>query len=164
MEASFSTVTVREYPMTLGDNPCVHIGPPVSIGWEYLEFQPTAMNDYESDRPQVRNGKDMYLQSEDRIRILMAVGVTKDDQTEAMEEVRIAQQQRIESKIEILTIMAQESMASNDAKGGKFMAKEVKKGVAKGFVSARLAVRNARKFSFIGKQMAKGPKPSPVVC
>jgi hypothetical protein len=32
---SFSTVEIRDYRMTVGDNPGGKIGPPVSLGWKH---------------------------------------------------------------------------------------------------------------------------------
>lgn len=34
-EVRFSTVSVREYPIELGDNPSGESGPPITIGWEH---------------------------------------------------------------------------------------------------------------------------------
>lgn len=33
----FSTVHVREYKVTIGDNPCCSYGPPLSLDWEYID-------------------------------------------------------------------------------------------------------------------------------
>mmetsp|Transcript_1340 Transcript_1340/g.3354 ORF Transcript_1340/g.3354 Transcript_1340/m.3354 type:complete len:256 (+) Transcript_1340:263-1030(+) len=44
---SFHQVTVREYDMVLGDHPNCSYGPPVSLGWHYLEYEPLDVNEYE---------------------------------------------------------------------------------------------------------------------
>lgn len=44
---SFGQVIVREYDMVLGDHPSCSFGPPVSLGWHYLEYDPLDVNEYE---------------------------------------------------------------------------------------------------------------------
>ena len=44
---SFGSVTVREYAMVLGDHPDCSYGPPVTLGWDYLEFKPLPVDEYE---------------------------------------------------------------------------------------------------------------------
>ena len=44
---SFHRVVVREYDMILGDHPNCSYGPPVSLGWHYLEYEPVDVNEYE---------------------------------------------------------------------------------------------------------------------
>eukprot|EP00562_Extubocellulus_spinifer_P017495 CAMPEP_0178605256 /NCGR_PEP_ID=MMETSP0697-20121206/36472_1 /TAXON_ID=265572 /ORGANISM="Extubocellulus spinifer, Strain CCMP396" /LENGTH=566 /DNA_ID=CAMNT_0020243665 /DNA_START=88 /DNA_END=1789 /DNA_ORIENTATION=+ len=52
----FSTIEVREYSRTLGDNPAVTSGPPVTIEWEYNSATRTviAVDEYESSKPPPR--------------------------------------------------------------------------------------------------------------
>lgn len=47
----FGRVTVRDYAMTLGDNPCVRRGHPVCLGWRYDEFAPIPVDEFEGNRP-----------------------------------------------------------------------------------------------------------------
>lgn len=44
---AFREVTVREYDMTLGDHPNCSYGPPVSLGWRYVEYAPLGVDEYE---------------------------------------------------------------------------------------------------------------------
>ena len=44
---SFHQVTIREYDMVLGDHPNCSYGPPVSLGWHYMEYEPLDVNEYE---------------------------------------------------------------------------------------------------------------------
>lgn len=47
----FGTITIREYPMVLGDHPNVSYGPPVTLGWDYDEYEPLSMDLYERCHP-----------------------------------------------------------------------------------------------------------------
>jgi hypothetical protein len=44
---SFGLIQVREYNRVVGDNPTVRVGPPMSIGWEFLQKQAVSVDDYE---------------------------------------------------------------------------------------------------------------------
>jgi len=44
---TFGTVTIRDYEMTLGDHPDCSYGPPVQLGWNYLEYCPLDVDEYE---------------------------------------------------------------------------------------------------------------------
>jgi hypothetical protein len=60
---SFSHLEIREYEITLGDNPGGHQGPPVSLGWEYDErrTQVVPLDHYEETRPPRRSRVEMYM-------------------------------------------------------------------------------------------------------
>ena len=44
---AFKEVTVRDYAMVLGDHPNCSFGPPVTLGWRYLEYEPLEVDEYE---------------------------------------------------------------------------------------------------------------------
>jgi len=44
---SFHQIIVRDYDMILGDHPNCSFGPPVTLGWHYLEYEPLDLNEYE---------------------------------------------------------------------------------------------------------------------
>lgn len=46
----FKSIQVREYERILGDNPSTRDGPPISIGWAYIEHDPLDLTQYESKR------------------------------------------------------------------------------------------------------------------
>lgn len=47
---SFQNVTVRQYDVTIGDNPSVSYGTPVSLDWNYSEGVSLDLNEFESNR------------------------------------------------------------------------------------------------------------------
>jgi hypothetical protein len=44
---SFGLIQVREYDCVVGDNPTVRAGPPMSIGWEFVQKRDVPLDDYE---------------------------------------------------------------------------------------------------------------------
>lgn len=44
---SFGLIQVREYNRVVGDNPAGLVGPPMSIGWEFIQKQAVPVDDYE---------------------------------------------------------------------------------------------------------------------
>ena len=48
---SFGLIQVREYNRVVGDNPTVRAGPPMSIGWEFVQKQDVPVDDYEKLKP-----------------------------------------------------------------------------------------------------------------
>jgi hypothetical protein len=47
---SFKTIEVREYERVLGDHPNTTHGPPMSIGWAFVEHDAIDVDDYEATR------------------------------------------------------------------------------------------------------------------
>ena len=73
-QVSFHEVTVREYEMILGDNPCPSFGPPVSLGWNYQEYQPLDVNRYEYHHSKRRTLQQLGLNHARRKEILFKNG------------------------------------------------------------------------------------------
>ena len=46
----FGSIQIREYERIVGDHPDVKVGPPLGIGWNYVEHEPVDVNSYESSR------------------------------------------------------------------------------------------------------------------
>lgn len=57
----FGTVQIRSYVQTIGDNPSVSYGPPISLDWEYEEHQDVQLDDYELARGPKRTLRQMVL-------------------------------------------------------------------------------------------------------
>ncbi|CAB9516920.1 expressed unknown protein [Seminavis robusta] len=48
---SFGSIQIREYNRVVGDHPDVQVGPPISIGWDFVEHESKSLDTYEADRP-----------------------------------------------------------------------------------------------------------------
>jgi len=71
--ASFSTLEIREYPTTLGDNPGGVQGPPISLDWNYSErkTQIIALEDYEKARLPRRKVSELRMNANMRTWMLL---------------------------------------------------------------------------------------------
>jgi len=47
---SFGDIRIRKYDQTVGDNPCVSFGAPITLDWTYQEVEPIPVEDYEDRR------------------------------------------------------------------------------------------------------------------
>ena len=61
--ASFTTIEIRQYDITLGANPGGFEGPPISLDWQHDEAKTirTSLDEYERNRPPRRDENEMYL-------------------------------------------------------------------------------------------------------
>ncbi|KAL7529503.1 hypothetical protein ACHAWF_003004 [Thalassiosira exigua] len=78
-KVQFGTVLVRKYDMILGDHPSCSYGPPVTIDWDYLEYKPLNVNDYEFHHPPRRNMREMGMNYYYRKGLLSRAGFTDLD-------------------------------------------------------------------------------------
>jgi hypothetical protein len=69
-QVSFQNITIREYDQTLGDSPSCSYGPPIQLDWKYVELLPIQIDDYEANRPERRNLRQMGLNYYHRCNIL----------------------------------------------------------------------------------------------
>lgn len=71
--ASFSTLEIRSYDITIGDNPGGSHGAPLSLGWDYNPDNTVKVDleTYEKTRPQRRARSEMYMPSSIRMFLLM---------------------------------------------------------------------------------------------
>eukprot|EP00816_Leptocylindrus_hargravesii_P008252 CAMPEP_0196808288 /NCGR_PEP_ID=MMETSP1362-20130617/8279_1 /TAXON_ID=163516 /ORGANISM="Leptocylindrus danicus, Strain CCMP1856" /LENGTH=645 /DNA_ID=CAMNT_0042182573 /DNA_START=74 /DNA_END=2011 /DNA_ORIENTATION=+ len=95
---SFSSTSIREYPVTLGDHPSCSHGPPLSLGWEYFEDEHTLpLDQYEKTRQGSRKKHwyELLLSGSDRKNILVdVVGADANEIEEAIEGVQRVQMER----------------------------------------------------------------------
>jgi hypothetical protein len=97
----FTSVQIRSFDRIVGDHPDVRNGPPLSIGWEYVQDAPLGLDDYESYKAELlkRSNKPFMfglrrLSSERRNIVLGTFGVTPEEIKKAEAEVRRVQKQR----------------------------------------------------------------------
>jgi hypothetical protein len=90
----FSTIEVREYPITIGDSLCVSKGVPHTIEWDYLQDQTLKVNVdlYERNRPNSlrRQGESLILDSWTREKRLRSMGYTTQELLDAIHAREIA--------------------------------------------------------------------------
>ena len=96
---SFSCVDVREYDVTLGDNPACSAGPPISLGWEYKNEIRQDLRAFEAKRYIARRKKkkELRLSSNMRKRLLKELGFSSDQIHFATLRSIRTQNQRLES-------------------------------------------------------------------
>lgn len=95
---SFSNLQIREYDVTLGDNPSCSYGPPVSLGWDYSDTEVVPLEKYERARSNKfprRKPRQLVLSYNVRKYLLLkTAGYTKAELREAMEEVKRIKHER----------------------------------------------------------------------
>uniref|UniRef100_A0A7S2Q2P1 Uncharacterized protein n=1 Tax=Skeletonema marinoi TaxID=267567 RepID=A0A7S2Q2P1_9STRA len=84
----FGDVFVRDYEMILGDNPCVTYGPPVTLDWDYVEFNPLPVDEYEFHHPPRRTIREMGMNYYRRKELLTLAGHSEEELKMAKKEVK----------------------------------------------------------------------------
>eukprot|EP00529_Nitzschia_sp_RCC80_P035665 CAMPEP_0113482596 /NCGR_PEP_ID=MMETSP0014_2-20120614/23001_1 /TAXON_ID=2857 /ORGANISM="Nitzschia sp." /LENGTH=176 /DNA_ID=CAMNT_0000376119 /DNA_START=127 /DNA_END=657 /DNA_ORIENTATION=- /assembly_acc=CAM_ASM_000159 len=93
----FESLTIREYPVILGDNPNVSSGAPLSLGWEYTEQPRRNIDMYEYTRKERRSRKHLAIPVEVRGQILLKMGYSIEELAMATMESDEIKRQRAES-------------------------------------------------------------------
>jgi len=83
----FGDVCVRDYEMILGDNPCVTYGPPVTIDWDYVEYNPIPVDEYEFQHFPRRSLREMGMNYYRRKNLLALAGHSEEELKMAKKEV-----------------------------------------------------------------------------
>ena len=95
---SFSRIGVREYPLTLGDHPCVSCGPPTTLDWNFNELQEIELDDYEKNRLPRRKPRQMVMNYHERREILEQAGHTEQEIRAAKRQAEKGKRQRNNTK------------------------------------------------------------------
>jgi hypothetical protein len=83
----FHEVLIRNYEQTIGDNPSVSYGPPISLDWDYEEAVPISLDEYEKNRGPRRNTRQMMLNYYNRKNLLTwRCGATEEQMKAAEQE------------------------------------------------------------------------------
>lgn len=84
---SFHSVHIREFPIVLGCNPATTSGPPVEISWDYLQFNPISIDQYERQRSGYRRGRrELCMPENYRIDLLRRSGFSAQNMVTAARE------------------------------------------------------------------------------
>lgn len=95
----FSEITIREYPMELGDHPSCSHGAPVQIGWEPQSVSKRDLDLYEFVRGETRNRKELAIPVQRRAQLLFAAGYTLEQIGDATMEVLTTKKLRRKTKM-----------------------------------------------------------------
>lgn len=92
---TFDKISFREFAQTIGDNPSVSYGTPVSLDWDYEDTIQTTVGDYELERPPRRKMRNMILNYYHRKNLLTHVcGFSEAEVKEAAKEANKIKGQR----------------------------------------------------------------------
>ena len=96
LSVSFHNVRIREYPMTIGDNPAVSSGVAVTMDWDPLEqgSQVVEVDEYEDSRPERRAMGQMRIPPHERREILRRSGHSMKEMQRGLKASNIAKRQR----------------------------------------------------------------------
>jgi hypothetical protein len=94
----FSTVEIREYPIQIGDNPSVTRGVPITIGWDHCSSYKLNLDDFELVRPARRLKLQLKMESLDRIRMLKAMGYSRQDIQQEVRKVNVDRGRRLRTR------------------------------------------------------------------
>jgi len=110
---SFHKVEVRNYDVTVGDNPAVTTGPPVSLDWTYFpEHEVKHVEEYEAERAMRKKKDELRIGRAEREARLKAEGYTEVDMIRAIHEAEEAQKRRNET-VRTLHAMEGELLVEN---------------------------------------------------
>ena len=79
-KVQFSTIEIRQYSITVGDNPGGRCGPPISLDWNYFNTSKMNLSNYENCRGPRRNKSELYIPSKERMwTLLKDVGCSMEE-------------------------------------------------------------------------------------
>ena len=93
---TYNSVSIREYPMVPGDNPCVSRGVPLSIDWEH-QWEGTFLLDIYEARKTPRSQLEMIVPAEVRSQLLRQNGHAWKDIQSSTKNASITRRQRIKT-------------------------------------------------------------------
>ncbi|KAL3906072.1 MAG: hypothetical protein SGARI_004168 [Bacillariaceae sp.] len=100
----FGFVTIRNYDVTMGDNPAVTCGPPISLNWTFDQIPALPVRDFEAFRaanPRAVDAHCLMITADNRRDMLKRVGFT--DAQIANNEKRVAKIQKQRARTRVST-------------------------------------------------------------
>lgn len=93
---SFSSLSIREYPPAISDNPSCSFGPPVQLDWDFEAEETHPIDHYEEYRQPRRASHDLLLSYYDRRFLLIKqAGYSRREVKEAMKEAERVKRERM---------------------------------------------------------------------
>jgi len=90
----FGVCEIREYPVTLGDNPGGNWGPPLTLSWDHYGTFTMLLEEFESQHPPRRTGSQMNLPRSVREDMLRNAGFSRGEIRAGSKEVNKSRGQR----------------------------------------------------------------------
>ena len=94
LTVQFSTVTVRDFPRAMGDNPASSCGPSISIGWRHESECTVPLEEYEENRGPRRCGREMIIPVPIREALLREAGYSRAEIMKGVRDINIIRGQR----------------------------------------------------------------------
>lgn len=114
-KVGFSEIRVREYEVTLGDNPSVSSGAPLSLGWRYNPQEKIASVDSSPSKHRRRSIEELKLSDEERHRRLSTnPNVSDEDLRVVLQATEAERLKRKESLDEFLVEMVKQKDCKAD--------------------------------------------------
>jgi hypothetical protein len=96
---SFALIEIREYEQTIGDNPSVSYGPPISLDWNYEQLEAVDVDAYEGNRGKRRTLPQLMMNYYVRKNTLIhKCGYSEEDLKRATKQAGRVQMQRAVTK------------------------------------------------------------------
>ncbi len=91
---TFTHVTIRDYPRSIGDNPASTSGASISIGWKHEAECTIALDEFEENRAPRRLGREMIIPAQIREGLLRQEGYSRAEIMQCMRELNVIRGQR----------------------------------------------------------------------
>jgi hypothetical protein len=136
LTVSFDRVMIREYERCVGDNPAVSSGPPIGLGWNYMQARECSVDFFETSMraPPPRTRKDFFLPAQKRFYILLDQwGFSVQDICRAKDEaseIRYQRQVSVLGNPELQMQVTQKAEVVAAAAAAAFKKKEKKSGIS----------------------------------
>lgn len=118
-------VRIRSYSQTVGDNPSVSYGPPISLDWEYEQHDDVLLEDYELSRGTRRTLRQMVLSYYHRKNVLSwQYGVTQKELKQAKRQAERAKLLRSVTRSFLPTMPAEAVVESARRKAKRLFTKQ----------------------------------------
>ena len=99
IHVKFQNIEIRNYDMTLGDNPSCSYGPPVQLDWDYDEANVVSLDEYEESRGDRRMSYHMQMNARHRKQLLERLDITADEIDRVIKEMKTIKKGRERTKM-----------------------------------------------------------------
>jgi hypothetical protein len=96
-QVTFGDITIKEYPMEIGNHPNVSAGAPVQIGWEPQETHTRNLELYEHMRADRRGRRELVIPVQKRGQILLRAGYSLEQIGDAAMKVDVMKKLRADT-------------------------------------------------------------------